>query len=485
MKLIGGGVVYMWREKIVDVALLRSLYFRVTKNKMSLTPYKTASLGEILYISFPLMLNSFSAQFMLFCDRIILSHYGAESMAAATTAGTTLAIFEFAFISIASITEVFVGQYNGAKRYGMIAKPVWQMVYFSLLGYITCFPFFFMGDLLIPAHFAEEGTAYFETLILFAPLYGVATALDAFYIGRGKTKFVMVVTVIANVINILLDMVFVFGIEDVLSPMGTKGAAFATGIATVFMIIPIAIGFFNNKNNNRFHTRKPAFDWALFKEMSGVGIPQSISRIIEISAWSFMFHYFAWASPAHVIVNSIGQTIFMLATFMSDALSKGVTTVASNLIGAKKNSLISEVLSSAFKIHVVIMVIIGIPLLFFPETVSALFLKKADLSLYENLHGEARDVIFYVWLFLLFDGFVWVFAGILTAGGDTRFIMLANSILSWCAAAFPAYVAIIIFHCSPKAGWMFSMPYALGNLILFWMRYRSGKWHQLDLSRKS
>ena len=41
-------------------------------------------------------------------------------------------VFIYGGIGIASIAEVFVGQFNGAKEYLKVASLVWQMIWFSL-----------------------------------------------------------------------------------------------------------------------------------------------------------------------------------------------------------------------------------------------------------------------------------------------------------------------------------------------------------------
>ena len=66
---------------------------------------------------------------MFFTDRWILSMYSLHSMNAAIVVTSIVSIFQFAPLAVTSISEVFVGQYNGAGRYKEIGRPVWQMLW--------------------------------------------------------------------------------------------------------------------------------------------------------------------------------------------------------------------------------------------------------------------------------------------------------------------------------------------------------------------
>lgn len=76
-------------------------------------------------------------------------------------------------------------------------------------------------------------------------------ALSAFYIGQGQVKFVTCVMGISNLINIGLDMVFIFGWEPIVPSMGVKGAALATGIAQTSQALILGCNFLNARNRKR------------------------------------------------------------------------------------------------------------------------------------------------------------------------------------------------------------------------------------------
>src|SRR5690606_24666188 len=95
-----------------------------------LTKYPSGSLREQFAICLPLILSSLSSALMISADRVILAQFDHHAMNAAAMTAVIFFTFAFGAISVAGISEVFVGQHNGAKRYQKIGEPVWQMIWF-------------------------------------------------------------------------------------------------------------------------------------------------------------------------------------------------------------------------------------------------------------------------------------------------------------------------------------------------------------------
>ena len=88
----------------------------------------------------------------------------------------------------------------------------------------------------------------------------------------------------------------------------------------------------------------------------------------------------------------------------------------------------------------------------------------------------------YVWLYIVFDGMVWIIAGILTAAGDTRFIMVTNSTCAWLLGVIPTSLMLTYLSVPPSIAWLMPALYAFINALCFILRYRSSNWQKLDLS---
>ncbi len=427
-------------------------------------------------ISLPLMLTALSANFMFLLDRLILARYSAEAMNAVATAGASCAIFQFGGIAIASIAEVFVGQYNGAGQYKKTPEPVWQMIWFSLSLFIIFWPIaIWGGPFLLPPSLYHEGKNFFSWIMMFGPLMSVIAAISAFFIGRGFVKLVTWVTFIGNALNAILNLILVFGVDGFIPPMGAEGSAIATVVSQVVQTIILSLVFLNKYHRETYHTHKWKFNSSTFWSCLKIGTPSSVSHMLEIAAWAVLFQIMANISLDYTTVQTIGNSTFVFFAFVTDGIHKAVIAIASNLIGAKKEQLIAKLFHSGFKFHCIYMSVFAIPLILYPYPIVHQFLPNIQ-DIQNPLFQEGISVLKWVWLYFVFDGMVWVLAGILTAGGDTRFMMLMNAAGAWFFAILPIYVAINYFNARASTAWGLCAFYGIGNLVAFFIRYKSNRW---------
>lgn len=250
-----------------------------------LTRFPEGSVRELWTIAFPLILAGLSGNLMIFLDRLILAHFSTDAMNAAATAGMLIAAFQYGAVGISSIAEVFVGQYNGSMQKSRMGIPAWQMIWFSLMTYVVFLPLaIWGGPYLLAEHYVDLAMPYYQWLMVFGPFLAIFSALAAFFIGRGKTRLVFVVTIIGNVANLVLNIALVFGIRGWFEPMGIAGSAIATVISQVIMVLILLIVFLNSNNRNIYGTKKFRFNFDEFWKCIKIGTPNSIGCMIELAA---------------------------------------------------------------------------------------------------------------------------------------------------------------------------------------------------------
>ena len=94
----------------------------------------TGGYREVLVIAVPLILSTSAWSVQHFVDRMFLSWYSPETLAASMPAGILFFSLMSLFIGTASYVSTFVAQYFGAEQYQRIGPALWQGVYISLLG---------------------------------------------------------------------------------------------------------------------------------------------------------------------------------------------------------------------------------------------------------------------------------------------------------------------------------------------------------------
>lgn len=453
----------------------------ITDSYSKLTRHPEGSVRELWSISLPMMLALLSGNLMLVVDRIILAQYSIPAMNAAAAAGMTFALFQYGTIGIASIAEVFVGQLNGAGKQKEAGRSAWQMIWFSALTILLFYPLaLFAGPYLLADYHRETmGIPYFNTLLYFGPIFPLVAALSGFFVGLGKTRLILVAAIAGNIINIGLDWFFVFGIPGWLEPMGTMGAALATGISQAIQAIVLLFYFLSNQSRKDYGSGKYQLDIPLFTKSLRVGGPASFGHMIEIGAWAVTMRLVAAVGTDHLTVTSIGQSLYTLVAFAMEGLQKGVTTIAANFIGGNKFDKVYTVWRSGAKLTFIFALGFGLLLLINPDPIVDLYLPN-DLSAADRLHflKIMRSVSFFIWFYFIVDSLTWISAAILTAGGDTLFIGVVGGITAWVTALMPIYLFIVIMKGPPALIWGITCFYGVVNFIAFSWRMRAGKWKQ-------
>jgi len=458
---------------------LRPLPIKTTR----LTPYPPGSLRELLQISFPLMISLMSASLMLFLDRLFLARYSLVALNAAAHAGASVQFMQFWSIATACIAEVFVGRFNGAGKWRKLGQPVWQMIWLSVGTFLIYIPIGLFAAPLIFFHEAYKNLEieFFSVLTCFIPFAALSAALSAFYIGRGKVGFVTAVMLGANLINILLDAVLIFGIAPWIPSFGIAGAAWATGISQVCQAAILFSAFFCRANRESYGTGRWRINKRLFFSCMRIGVPNAVAHSLEIFAWVLIFELMSRLGSDEMTVVTIAQSILFLFTFVTEAVSKGATAIASNFIGSQKQELVWKLFVSGIKFYLSIFLVLSLFLVWHPDYLTRWFIPEAE-ALSSAVHATVHAACFWVWIYFLFDGISWLLIGLLTAAGDTAFIMKVGGTTPLLFALLPVYLLVFRWGASPDVTWMLIACYAFLSGVIYFSRFKSGKWKEHALA---
>lgn len=209
------------------------------------------------------MLSLFSSGMMMLVDRYFLAQYSLEAMNGLATANLPLTAFFLSAFSLATIAQVFVGQFNGGGHFEKVGSAVWQMIYFSLFTVPLFFFLTYLGENILFVHspVRTEALTFFRTLMLFGFLWPLQGALSSFFVGRGKTFFVLFTTLIGNGTNIWLNILLI-------PEFGILGAALATLSSQSLQCLLLFSAFLRKKNRAEFGTSSWHFQWPLLKRAS-------------------------------------------------------------------------------------------------------------------------------------------------------------------------------------------------------------------------
>jgi MATE family multidrug resistance protein len=457
------------------------------------------SLKEMWRLSFPLMISFLSLFTMIFVDRIFLSFYSTEALNAAASAGTLSWSLILGWSTLASLAEVFVAQYNGAKQYTMLGEPVWQMIWFSGLSIFFFFSMAIWGTSLFygephPTNFQYD---YFNCTMFFSPAAVLVAALTAFFVGQGKTSIMKWLALLGNIVNVILDPILIFGVKGIVPSMGINGACIATGIGISVQAVVLFYLFLKKSNRERYGTANWRFKLAPFLQCIKIGAPPAVFVFIELLGWSIFYWMMTKISTEHILVSSICQSILLLFVFFGLGLEKGAAIVAGNLIGAKKIDKVQNVLFSGCKLIGLFSLVILLFLIIYPDFLINLFLKNPQ-ALEGSVHFESLTVeylnsirssvrmgLVLIALYMIIEDTRWLINGILTAAGDTLFLMISGAGCVWLFLLLPTYFFVLKPKANIQLAFVIWVVYSLIASLLFYFRFNQGKWKERALLIKS
>jgi MATE family multidrug resistance protein len=426
------------------------------------------SIGVLWKVSFPLMVSFFSSFFMLFVDRLFLAAYSHEALAASASGGTLAWGLIFGPMTVAAMAEIFIAQHNGAKHWKQLGAPMWQMIYYSIFTIIPYIPLaYYIGNFLG----GFEGL-YFSWVLYFAPTFLLVSALQSFLIGQGKTSIIKWLGILGNGVNAILDPLLIFGWEGVCPSYGIPGAAVATGLGQLIQILVLIPIVFSKKNRDTYgtddYTLRPSLFWKILK----VATPSGLFITFELLGWSAFYWMMSRMSELHILVASVTQSILVLFLFFGCGLEKGVAAIAGNLIGSKNTGALKQLLTSSsilVAIYAVLLLVamVGFPGLFFgsfhlAETHPAIPLIKISLIM--------------IAVYITLENMRWIISGILTAAGDTNFLMTTGSLLIWGGMVLPTYLLVYLKNGPITQCFYIWIIYSIIAVAIVYLRFRHGKW---------
>ena len=436
---------------------------------------------EVLVVAIPLILSTATWSVQHFVDRMFLTWYSPETIAAAMPAG----MLNFSLISIfmgtAGYVTTFVAQYHGAKRYHRIGPALWQGVYISLFGGIVLLcaiplarPIFsIVGHSL---QVQQNEVVYFQILCLGGGAYIASYALSGFFSGRGKTWPVMWVNVFTTVVNLILDYALIFGRWG-FPELGIRGAAIATVVAGVFSFLVFLALLSTRRNDDVYRTIRgwrPEKD--LFVRLLRFGFPSGVQFFLEIAGFTGFVLVVGRLGTASLAATNIAFNINTLAFMPMIGCGIAISVLVGQYLGADQPDLAQAAAYSGFHLTFIYMVSIAAAYVLVPDIFVAPFAHRADPSGFGEIYRYSIVLLRFVAVYSIFDTMNVIFCSAIKGAGDTRYVMTMTVILSIFVLIIPVYLAVEVFKTGLMIAWVTATAYVSLLGITFYIRFRGGKW---------
>lgn len=463
-------------------------------NKLLITPLRNrwknpGGYREVLLLAFPLIISTGAWSIQHFVDRMFLTWYSPEAIAAATPAGMLNFTILSLFIGTASYINTFVAQYHGSKRYGQIGPALWQGIYVAVFGgfvHLLIIPFAgnFFGFIGHEELVMEYETRYFRILCLGAAPAIASSVMSGFFSGRGETWPIMWVNILATVVNIILDYVLIFG-KAGFPELGVTGAAAAT-VVSACVSFCVYLGLISNKKYRRRYNTLSGWrlNPSLFRRVMRYGFPNGVQFFLEIAGYTVFIMLIGRQGTYYLAATNIAFNINSLAFMPMIGMGMAISILVGQYLGKNRAETAERSVYSGFHITFSYMTVVALMYVLIPNVFLAPFASRADAGSFDAIRGVTVVLLRFVAFYSLFDALNIVFSYAIKGAGDTRFIMNVIIINSLLVLVIPCYIALVVFDAHIYVGWAFASAFIVILGVTFTVRFLGGKWKSMLVIEK-
>lgn len=446
---------------------------------------KPGGIRELLMLAFPMIISTACDGIMTFTDRLFLARVGPEQMNAAMGGYVSLQTLMFFFVGLTGYTTALAAQYFGAGQKPNSSKAAFQAILVTLLAW----PIIIMAKPLATHLFSSAGisatqvgyqTVYLSILVNFSIFSLMRYTLGCYFTGIGKTRIVMVATIVAMVVNVLLDYILIFGHMG-FAPMGVSGAAYATSAGSICATIVLLVTYFSKTNRIEFKIIESLrFNWDIMKRLLKYGYPAGLEMFFNFLAFSAMVVLFHSRGDAEATAATIMFNWDMVSFIPLLGIEIAVTSLVGRYMGAGRPQVAHRAALSGIRTGLFYSAVILILFVFIPKTLVMVFKPDNYSHIFNTAVPMAVKMVQFAAIYVMAEAVMVAVIGALRGAGDTFFTMIISVSAHWCFLPV-VYVMLNIFNLSVPFAWLaIVILFMVFSLVLI-MRFANGKWKKIKV----
>jgi MATE family multidrug resistance protein len=417
---------------IQDEATASEDLFEELESEMPVVPEEPAALRRrVLGLAWPVIGENLLETLLGIVDTALVAGLGTAAIAGVGT-GLQIMFFLLAALSALSVgSSILVAQAIGAldsERASRIARQslVWSVllsVPLALIGLCLAHPLIHLFGL--APEVTRIGADYFRVTM------GTVVVLVALIIGggvlrgAGDSRTPMVVTAIANVLNVALAYGLIYG-HGGLPALGAVGSAWATFFARAVALALLLHALWKGRNGITIAGRwgwRP--DWSVAREILKLGVPASVEQLLMATAFLVLTILVARLGTDTFAAMRISMSALSLSFLPGIGFSMAATALVGQSIGARRPQLGAGVTQVATTWAVVWMSTMGALIFLFAGPIMHLFTKQPDVA---RIGAEGLRIVA---LTQPFWAVGMVQSGALRGTSDTRTPLLISTVGMW------------------------------------------------------
>jgi len=404
-------------------------------------------------LAYPVMLSHLGQVMVQVSDSMMVGRVGTESLGGATFANSLFGVFLMMGIGMSYAITPQTAKADGENdhlklteilKHGLLVNFVFGVLLASALV---------IGNEVLwhfnqPETIVELAIPYFKVIALSLIPFMIFQAFRQFAEGLGYTKQAMYITITANIVNILLNYIFIFG-KLGFEPMGLYGAGLATLISRVLMALMIAL-FVNF--NHRFavykeHFRVGNFSMYLVKDNLRLGIPMTFQLTFEVTTFSVAAIMVGWLGKIQLAAHNIALNMASITYMISLGIAAAATIRVGNQLGKKDYNTMRQAALTCFLMVIIFMSATALAFIFGRKFLPTLYIEDVEVI------QQASLLLIVAGLFQLSDGIQVIGLGSLRGMSDVKIPTIITLIAYWVIGLPAGYLFGFTFNQGAMGVW--------------------------------
>ncbi len=332
-------------------------------------------MSRLIAFSVPLLIGNIAQQLYGTVDAIVVGNYiGDSALASVGAAGPIVNLLLVLLVGISVGASIMVSQYFGARDKESLSHTVGTAltltfvasVLIAIAGALIARPALTL--LKTPPELLDGATEYL--VVIFVGIIGCAyyNILSGILRGLGDSVQPLIYLLIATVLNIFLDILFVATFH-----MGVAGVAYATIIAQAISAALCMYRLLHDKERIAFKKRMLKLDGALTKQLLSLGMPSGVTQAIFAMS----------AIMVQSLTNSFGEAVIAcnvaimrvdgFAMMPNFTFAAAITTFAGQNIGARQLDRVDQGTRDGLKLGLLTSLVLTGCILIFGRAMISLF----------------------------------------------------------------------------------------------------------------
>ncbi|MBT7623463.1 MAG: MATE family efflux transporter [Flavobacteriaceae bacterium] len=386
------------------------------------------------------MLGMVGHMTVAFADNVMVGQLGAAELAAVSLGNSFFFLAMSLAIGFATAITPIVAEADSSKnimgvkdalKHGLILCSIMGISLYLLLMLVK--PIMFKMNQ--PLEVVKLAIPYLNFIALSIIPLIIFEALKRFSDGLSNTKYPMYATILANVINITLNYLLIFG-HFGFPKLGITGAAIGTLVSRIVMALFLWIIFINKEKFKQyiFNLNFKILDNSIFKKIINLGFPSALQMLFEVGIFTSAIWISGVLGKNFQAANQIAFNLSAMTFMIGVGLNVAAMIRVGNQKGLADFISLRRIAFSIFLLVILIEIVFAFMFFTLRDWLPTLYLDTGNIAkIIENQEVImiASELLIIVALFQIFDGLQVVILGALRGMQDVKIPTLMTFIAYW------------------------------------------------------